>query len=614
LFDVTSSGETQLMTPTATGTTSSSRQPTDPDRPRRWSCIAAAASDAAHVTAGKGSGVRVVDAIAAEHRAGYDAEASTDAPAGDPSVAGPAEPDAPFGVRVLAELPAFASALDAFVSADARMLEGIVTLARLVDTDQVEHTTGLSIEQWLGILARQTRMDRRLLLRLCRLLHRYPTLADGVEAGRVSFAQLRGVGIALRDAPASIDERLDELLGRLLSELSGADPDTLVNQIREAILELTPRKVYDRDPRNNRLWIQPNLDRTGGRYGGELDTIGLSILDDATAPTRTQLRHPGGTEAARADNLLAHLVHTCSHDDEGPGERNSGDEGPAERNGGDEGPGERNGGDEGPGERDGGDEGPGERNGGDAGAADHDATSSGRDGMDGWMARLASPKLLLRAELSALLDGERLPATVLTHLVGGQLKLSSEAARRLLEARGAQLRTVIVDQGRVVGVGRASRQPPGWLSDIALAVHDTCTGPLCDRPALGADLDHASPWWPVHPDDPYGTTDADNLAPLCLTTNRTRHLTGWRVVQHPDGRRTWTHRATGLSVTSVPSTWRPPGWQRPHHGGVPERPPGGSDPPCEAGAPDGTGPPVPSRPDGIGSSVPPALPPDDLPF
>jgi hypothetical protein len=63
-------------------------------------------------------------------------------------------------------------------------------------------------------------------------------------------------------------------------------------------------------------------------------------------------------------------------------------------------------------------------------------------------------KLLVRAQLETL---GQLPAAVLTHLAGGQLKLSSPAARYLLDEQGAQLRLVVIDQGQVVGVGRQTR-------------------------------------------------------------------------------------------------------------------------------------------------------------
>jgi hypothetical protein len=123
-------------------------------------------------------------------------------PVGEPSV----EADAPFGLPVLAELPELTAVLDALVSADERLLDAVLTLSRLVGSGEVERTTGVGVEQWLGIVARQTRMDRRLLLRLCRLLGRFPTLKAAVAARQVSFAQLRGLGLALRQAP-TVDRR-----------------------------------------------------------------------------------------------------------------------------------------------------------------------------------------------------------------------------------------------------------------------------------------------------------------------------------------------------------------------------------------------------------------------
>ena len=101
----------------------------------------------------------------------------------------------------------------------------------------------MPVEHWLAIVTRQTRLDRRLLLRLARLIDRFPTLRGAVAAGRVSFAQLRGLGIVLRDAPVAIDRELDVLLARLIAELEGADPDVLIDQTRRAIGELALRCV-----------------------------------------------------------------------------------------------------------------------------------------------------------------------------------------------------------------------------------------------------------------------------------------------------------------------------------------------------------------------------------
>jgi hypothetical protein len=515
--------------------------------------------------------------VAAEHRPAYAADGADTAagtaaartldhlPSGAATDNSPDE--APFGLPVLAELPELASALAAFTTADDRMLDGILRLSRLLDSGEVEATTGVSVEQWIGIVARQTRMDRRLLLRLCRLLHRFPTLKAAVETRQVSYAQLRGLGLALRRAPGSIDAELDGFLARLLPEVVGADPDVVVDQVTRAIDELSPDTLDAHERGINRhLHLQPNLERTGGRFSGETDAIGLALLDEATAPTRRQLDHPGGLGGARHDNLLGRLAHTCDPDQATTASGTAAGEDAVDTG-----------------------DLPGD-------AADAEAGTSVAEAGSERVARPRSSldvvvppvKLLARVELDRLLDGDRTPAELVTRLVGGQLRLSSDAARRLLDARGVELRTIVVDHGTVVGVGRQTRMPPGWLRDATAAVHDTCTAPLCDRPARSCDLDHAVPWHPHRPDDPYGRTDIDQLGPLCGETNQQKEAGGWRAVQTGDGRRTWTHQRTGLTITTIPATWRPPGTDPPKRRGT-GPPDGGTGPPI-------TGPPDPDCP------------------
>jgi hypothetical protein len=431
---------------------------------------------------------------------------------------------APFGSPVLAELPELASMLEALTLADRVMCQALGLLARLVEDDQIVAVSGVGVEEWIGIVARHTRMDRRLLLRTARLLHRFPTLRIAVAGQQLSWPQLRGLSLVLRDCPAVLDERVDGFLARLLPHLEGTDPDAVIEQTRRAIGEWTAELEPEVDelPARNHLHLQPRLDGTGGRISGELDAVSLAIVDDATAPTRGQLDHPGSAGGARADNLLTRLTHTCPPGD--PAGRATVDD--LERQ--------------------------------DPDSPDTGPQDAGQDGGLGGIGPLPDVKLLLRAELSDLLDATRTPIDLLTRLVGGQLRLTAGAARRLLDERGAQLRTIVVDGGQVLGVGRTSRQSPGWLREAILAVHSTCTGPLCDRPALGADLDHARPWHPTRSDELPGTTDVDNVGPLCATTNRAKETAGWRARQHPDGRRTWTHPRTGLQITSLPATWRPP--------------------------------------------------------
>jgi hypothetical protein len=243
--------------------------------------------------------------VAAERRGGYDAPAD--------SVAGR---EVPFGLPVLASVPDLAAALEAVAVAEQQMLRAVVGVSGLLASDEVAHATGVPVEQWLGIVCRLTRLDRRLLLRLARLIDRYPTLRGAVEAGRVSFAQLRGLGIVLRQAPAVIDAELDVLLARLVAELEGADPDVLVDQVRRALVELQPQgSPEELETVHNSLYLQPNLTRTGGRFGGEYDAAGLAILDEATAPSRAQAaQHPHGVNGARADNLLTRLLNDDTAD------------------------------------------------------------------------------------------------------------------------------------------------------------------------------------------------------------------------------------------------------------------------------------------------------------
>jgi hypothetical protein len=296
---------------------------------RGWTTVGRRAHRASRSTVtaeGQAAGQRTISPIlAAERQAGYDLDPSIDA--GATTSAGADDGGAPFGLPVLVEVPALAGVLEAIELAERQMLQAVVGVARLVAGDEVAQTTGVSVEHWLAIVCRQTRLDRRLLLRLARLLDRFPTLAAGVAAGRVSFAQLRGLGIVLRQAPKVIDAELEVLLGRLLAELQGADPDVLVDQVRQAIVELAPTATVEAsDQPANRLVIQPNLAGTGGRFAGELDTLGLAILDQTTAPRRDQRNHPGGMAGARADNLLTHLTHHHTTTD-GGGDTRTGDDG-----------------------------------------------------------------------------------------------------------------------------------------------------------------------------------------------------------------------------------------------------------------------------------------------
>jgi hypothetical protein len=445
-------------------------------------------------------------------------------PAGDRVVADGVDAEtgevvAPFGLPVLAELPELARLLERLVTVDRLLAEVLDTLVLLADSGQVETATGVPVEQWLSIVARRTSTDVRMLRCAVRVCRRLPALYTGFRDGRLSWAQLRVVALKCDRVPQHTDLALDAKVADAIDSCREAEPDALARMVGWAIAELTDPPEQQPAPELGQgyLHLQPRLDGTGGSVFGELDAYSFALVDAATAPrtppdagpTRPGFAGPCDPDEAtaaaatlgrqRLTNLLGRLA---------------------------------------------------DRGTGDAGAPD----VNGRDGETGGgqdVRPVAGCKLQLRAELDALLGGSHLPAQLLTTLAGGAMHLDAAAARRLADA-GVDVRLIVTDQGRVVGVGRQSRVPPGWLRDATLALHDTCTAPGCDRPALTAHTDHAVPW------EAGGHTDVANCGPLCGHDNHTKERAGWRASGQPDGTRHWHHPRTGLRVTTHPATERPP--------------------------------------------------------
>lgn len=508
--------------------------------------------------------------LAGEERGVYTVGRTEDDGATEPGAAAGAADGAPFGLPVLAELPALASVLEHLEVADRAQSAAVVELAALLRDGEVERTTGVGVDHWLAVVGRSTRMDRRVLVRTCRLLDRLPSLEAAVRGGQVSFAQLRGVGLALRGVRRELDGAVDQVIAATvaaLADLERPDPDVLVRQVGDAVDELDPDDLVERErmvDADRFLAFQPRLDGTGGRFSGDVGAAGMALLDAATAPSAAQIEASGGLGAARLDLLLARLAASDAPDlhldastagDSATGGAATGDAATGA-------------------------------------TATGDAVADGPVGSGGAArsvsGRLMPPRLLLRVRFESLVDGS-VPAELLTSLVGGRLKLSSRAARRLVDEAGALVRTVVIDDvGEVVGVGRATRRPAGWLADAVAAVHETCTGPGCDRPARTAQLDHAAPWWPTGPEEPLGRTDVDNLGPLCAATNREKEAAGWKVTQLPGGARRWVHARSGMACTTLPSTWRAPNDPRDGlvgHARAGPDPGGGSDPPGPSGTP-----------------------------
>ena len=444
----------------------------------------------------------------------------------------PGEGTPPFGLPVLAEIPGLATVLEQLREADrliARALEGILLLQDHADVTAV---TGVGLESWVTTIARRTRADARMLLSAAEMVRRLPTLRAGFQEGRLSWAQVRAVALKARPLPRSLDDRVDQAIADALEGAGGAEPDAVTRVISWSLAALQPtsaERAERREQEREFLGMQPRLDGSGGRLWGEFGATSWAVIDAAlNTPTTGRPAGSGArasavaSDAAPADRSLAdgrgraaELVAALergllggAEDDREPGGPGTGADGQR--------------------------------------VAPTPRSSGSR------------PQLLLRADLDTLLDRAQTPGSLLTSVLGGHVRVSASTARRLLEERGADLRTVILDQtGGVVGVGRRVRVAPGWLRDATLALHDTCSAPGCGAPARTSEIDHARPWQPARPDDLPGSTDVAELAPVCAIHNQHKERDGWTVRQTIDGRRTWTHQRSGLTTRTLPSTWQP---------------------------------------------------------
>ena len=463
----------------------------------------------------------------------------------------------PFGLPVLAEVPELAGLLEDLTAVD-RLMVGIIDVLILAeDTSLSEATTGLPLERWLAGLAGRTRSDRNMLHTAAQACRRLPGVHGAFRAGRISWAQLRTLALRIQRLPREHDQAIDDQLVRAI-DLAGErpDPDSLLHIVSQ-VLAAHDRPAGDGQPDQapevDFLALQPRLDGSGGTLYGDFGPAGFAAIDTRLAPDTPngpardgfgQDADPDRGEATGrqlAQSRAAKLIELCTTHPDSDGRR---------------------------------------------------------------VPTPASYLVRVDAETLLRLAPDR-AARLLTTTTGGTMWLDADTARTLADTHGTTLRLVIHNQGRVVGVGRATQRVPGWLTETTLAIHDTCTAPGCKVAARICDTDHATP---VSADGP---TDIDNLAPLCATDNRAKEPHGWHCHQHPDNRRTWTHKPTGLTTTTIPATWHPPDDGRAppdaHEDG--RAPPGAAD--REAGdrgppSPGESTDPPPSASDGDG--------PDDVPF
>jgi hypothetical protein len=135
----------------------------------------------------------------------------------------------------------------------------------------------------------------------------------------------------------------------------------------------------------------------------------------------------------------------------------------------------------------------------------------------------------LRVDLTTLAQLDDNPAEI-----PGWGPVVADIARQV--ARGdARWRVTVTDPdtGEVVHSGTTRRRPTTSQRRHLESSHPTCIFPGCRMPAGQSDLDHRHAW------SEGGTTEDDNLAPLCRRDHLLKHH-GWRAWKIRPGVYLWT--------------------------------------------------------------------------
>jgi hypothetical protein len=458
---------------------------------------------------------------------------------------GEGRPPAVDACEPLAEL------LDQVATADRANARAVELLTRLHVTGEAETVTGVAVDVWL-LHAGLPASDRRMLTTAVTQLGRLPAVADGFARGVVSWGQVRTLCLLAERLSADQAAEFDLTLAPSIDRYADADPDGLLAIARQVVDRLQTDQVAaetDRVERDAFVAMQPRLDGNGGRFHGELDGLGFGLVAaalSAGAPLPHGRRRLVGEDAVAVDpdqtrRLGRHradrLVQLCADDLARHGRSLTPDT-PL--------------------------------------AADTPADAEAVDEAGGVeRTRALAPEATLVLDVDQLL-GDGLPVELLTRLTGGRLKVSSSTARRWLDEAGCRLRTIVLDDtGQLLGVGRATRFAPGWLTDATRATDATCQAPGCRTAAAACDLDHHTPWHPTRPNDAAGTTDAANLGPACRTDNHVKERQGWQVTRHDDGTIRWDHPRAGLTVRTLPWATARAAARAPRPPGPPGRRPAG---------------------------------------
>ncbi len=363
----------------------------------------------------------------------------------------------------------------------------------IASREAIRMASGVSVEVWLTASTRLPRADRLALQVAADVLPSLPGLRSRFSDGAVSWPVVRRITRAAVRLSDELRSVLDVRMSAAIDRLAEADAERVLDVLDLVMAELRPEADRARERRLERgefVALQPFLDGTGGSLYAEYGAINFAAVSDAIIDAAPQVeldKNPHGDPRVSAEN----------------------------------------------------------------GRTLGQARAKGllelcTRAADGKPAR---PKILATVSLETLLGMQKASGHLLTQLLGGKLRITATAARRLADLEGCDLRLIVHDEhGATVGVGRTRRLAPGWAKEAAIAFNATCTFPGCNRPARLCDIDHSQGW------DDGGPTDTGNLGPIDDGHHTLKTRKQWDVTRTPDQSTTWTHRLTGVSLTQ-PSLW-----------------------------------------------------------
>jgi hypothetical protein len=193
-------------------------------------------------------------------------------------------------------------------TADHLIAEAVLLAGRLAGSGASERVEGLPLEQLLGLGARLTGADRRMLVNAGEVLRDLPAVSGLFTAGELSWGQVRAVVGAAKVLRKADRETLDARVRETVAErggVEGFDADQLVWAVYAAVEELTdPRRLERREQHRaerNFLAVQGKLDGGISVYGEFDPTAGATIVGALDTASATPGTNPDQATDGNAD-------------------------------------------------------------------------------------------------------------------------------------------------------------------------------------------------------------------------------------------------------------------------------------------------------------------------